>query len=152
MELKELQGLLGCDPKDLSLEKKERLWDLKEKFDETMPSECSPAPRYPTSEEDDSVSSDPTAASSTSSTSRNKQPKKKSFKDQSTQADYEPAFTRVLPVPPPTREVISGPFFQVPGRDHLHIFRECWGLRHAGRVARVTLCRCCLENGGNRIY
>ncbi|OLP79373.1 Retrovirus-related Pol polyprotein from transposon TNT 1-94 [Symbiodinium microadriaticum] len=78
MELKELQGLLGCDPKDLSLEKKERLWDLKEKFDETMPSECSPAPRYPTSEEDDSVSSDPT--------------------DQSTQADYEPAFTRVLPV------------------------------------------------------
>ena len=151
-ELKELQSLLSCDPKDLSAEKKERLWDLKEKFDETMPPECSPVPRFPTGDDDDAVSIDPVTTSSSSSASRNKQPKSKTFKDQSTQADYEPAFTRVPPAPLPTREVISGPFFQVPGRDHLHIYRECWGLRHAGRVERVTMCKCCLENGGNRIY
>ena len=153
-ELKELQSLLSCDPKDLSVEKRERLYDLKEKFDETMPPECSPVPRFPTGDDDDddAVSTDPVMTSSSSSASRNKQPIRKTFKDQSTQADYEPAFTRVPPAPLPTREVISGPFFQVPGRDHLHIYRECWGLRHAGRVERVTLCRCCLENGGNRIY
>ena len=153
-ELKELQVLLTRNPESLTREEKERMFDLRDKFDETMPEGCSPVPTLPPTRE--LRPEDPMAEQASSSTSfqsgRNKQPRPKETKDQSTQADYEPVFTRVEPPPPPRREVISGPFYQVPGRDHLHVFRECWGLRNAGHVQRVTLCRCCLENGGNRIY
>ena len=152
-ELKELQMLMTYEPRDLTEEQKERLCDLKEKFDETMPPGCSPLPRYPTDDPPLPPPRDqPSSSTSSSSGSRNKQPKVKEMKDQSTQADFQPAFTRVTPTPPPVREVVAGPFYQVPGRDHLHVYRECWGLRNAGRVQQVTLCRCCIENGGNRIY
>ena len=154
-ELKELQMLLSMPPDELSREQKERMIDLREKFDDTMPEGCSPMPRFTTSTStpsqplgDDSVSS----SSSTTITGRNKQPRPKETKDQETQADYVPAFERVQHQPPPRREVIAGPFYQVPGRDHVHVFRECWGLRNAGNVQRVTMCRCCIENGGHRIY
>ena len=153
VELKELQLLMTYEPKDLSEEQKERLCDLKEKFDETMPPGCSPLPRFPTDEPPLPPPRDLASSSAPSSTiGRNKQPKPKEMRDQSTQADYRPAFERVAPATPPVREVVAGPFYQVPGRDHLHVFRECWGLRNAGTVQRVTLCRCCVENGGNRIY
>ena len=149
VELKELQMLMTHEPRDLTEEQKERLCDLKEKFDNTMPSGCSP---LPTSTLDEAPTprpwDQPASSYSTSMSGRNKQPKPKEMKDQSVQADYEPAFTRV----PPRREVVAGPFYQVPNREHLHIYRECWGLRNAGRVQQVTLCRCCVENGGNRIY
>ena len=158
-ELKELQCLLQLDPERLSVHEKERLLDLREKFNETMPKECSPLPRYPLDDsrrqtyEDVPISfrDEPTTTSSSSS-GRNKQPRQKVMRDQETQTDREPVFTRVQPQAPPTREVIAGPFYQVPGREHVHVFRECWGLRHAGRVQQLTLCRCCAENGGNRMY
>ena len=156
-ELKELQCLLQLDPDSLSVTEKERLLDLREKFNETMPKECSPAPRYPIDTPTRPVREDPPLLprdepSSSTSTGRNKQPRPKVMKDQETQTDREPVFTRVQPQAPPTREVIAGPFYQVPGREHVHVFRECWGLRHAGRIQQVTLCRCCAENGGNRMY
>ena len=154
-ELKELQVLMMLQPTDLTVEQKERLLDLKEKFDDTMPEGCSPLPRFTTTSSpnpEQPLGSEASSSSSTPPVGRNKQPKKKEMKDQSTQADYVPAFTRVEPPPRVQREVISGPFFQVPGRDHLHISRECWGLRHAGRVEQVTMCRCCLENNGHRMY
>ena len=152
-ELKELQVLMMLQPTDLTTEQKERLFDLKEKFDDTMPEGCSPLPKCSTTsapKPEQPLGSEASSSSSTPPVGRNKQPKKKEMKDQSTQADYVPAFTRVEP-PRVQREVISGPFFQVPGRDHLHIYRECWGLRHASRVEQVTMCRCCLENNGHRI-
>ena len=153
-ELKELQVLLSMNFEDLAAEQKERMIDLREKFDATMPEGCSPVPRFNLPREDHpEVPMGEQASSSTTPTvGRNKQPRPRETRDQATQADYEPVFQRVEPPPPPRREVISGPFYQVPGRDHLHVFRECWGLRNAGTVQRVTLCRCCLENGGNRIY
>ena len=153
IELKELQMLMTYEPRDLTEEQKERLCDLKEKFDETMPHGCSPLPRYPTDDPPLPLPREQHSFLASSSTGgRNKQPKAKEMKDQSTQADYEPSFTRATSAPPPVREVIAGPFYQVPGRDHLHVYRECWGLRNAGRVQQVTLCRCCIENGGHRIY
>ncbi|CAE7422957.1 GIP [Symbiodinium sp. CCMP2592] len=112
VELKELQTLMTYEPGDLTEEQKERLCDLKEKFDNTMPKECSPLPRFP--------------------------PDVKLMKDQSTQADYEPAFARVPPPPAPVREVIAGQFYQ-----------ECW--TGAASYALSMLLRG-LENGGNRIY
>ena len=153
-ELKELQVLLTMNPEDLTAEQKERMIDLRDRFDETMPDGCSPLPRFNLPREDlpETPMGERSSSSTTSFVGRNKQPRPKEMKDQATQADYEPVFGRVEPPPPPRREVISGPFYQVPGRDHLHVFRECWGLRNAGNVQRVTLCRCCLENGGNRIY
>ncbi|CAE7226577.1 RE2, partial [Symbiodinium sp. CCMP2456] len=151
-ELKEVQLLLSVDPKDLTTEQAERLCDLKEKFDSAMPLGTSPTPRFPQEAEPVATTDEPSSSSSSLAPGRNKQPRPKATRDQATQADYEPAFTRVEPPPLPQREVIAGPFYQVPGRDHLHVFRECWGLRNAGNVKRVTLCRCCIENGGNRIY
>ena len=153
IELKELQMLMTYEPRDLTEEQKERLCDLKEKFDETMPHGCSPLPRYPTDDPPLPLPREQHSFLASSSTGgRNKQPKAKEMKDQSTQADYEPSFTRATSAPPPVREVIAGPFYQVPGSDHLHVYRECWGLRNAGRAQQVTLCRCCIENGGHRIY
>ena len=154
-ELKELQVLMTLRPTDLSTEQKERLFDLKEKFDETMPEGCSPMPRFSapsTTTPEHPLGEEPPSSSTTSSSGRNKQPRPKVMKDQETQTDREPVFTTVEPPPLPVRQVISGPFFQVPGRDHVHIYRECWGLRNAGRIQQLTLCRCCLENGGNRLY
>ena len=145
MELKELQMLMTYEPRDLTEEQKERLCDLKEKFDETMPPECSPIPRFPMDEPPLPPPRDlPSSSVSSSTIGRNKQPKPKETRDQSTQADYHPTFERVPPAPPPVREDRS--------TKYLHVFRECWGLRNAGNVQRVTLCRCCLENGGNRIF
>ena len=154
IELKELQLLLQVDPKELTGEQKERLCDLREKFNATMP-DSSPLPREVMDQVDTQRPLPEEASSSTSSThlaGRNKQPKPRLCKDQETQTEPEPAFTRMTHTPPAATNVVTGPFFQVPGRDHLHIFRECWGLRNAGRVSTVTLCRCCLENGGRRIY
>ena len=153
-ELKELQRLLSLEPRDMTAEQALRMCDLKEKFDETMPAGTSPLPRYPFGGEDLPPLPGEQASSSTTppNVGRNKQPRPKETRDQSTQADLPPVFTRAASTPPPTREVIQGPFYQVPGRDHLHVFRECWGLRHAGNVQRITWCRCCIENGGNRIY
>ena len=39
-ELKELQVLLTMNPEDLTAEQKERMVDLRDKFDETMPDGC----------------------------------------------------------------------------------------------------------------
>ena len=145
--------MLSLEPKDLTVQQAERMCDLREKFDDTMPEGASPMPRFPLDSEDLPVQRESASSSTTPpSAGRNKQPKPKETREQGTQVDLQPAFTRVPSVPPPTREVIAGPFFQVPGRDHLHVYRECWGLRHAGNVQRVTMCRCCVENGGNRIY
>ena len=154
-ELKELQRLLALNPEELDKGQKVRLVDLREKFARTMPAGSSPVPRFPEPIYPDTVLGEP--ASSSTSGSRNKQPKpikpsQPETREQGVQADIQPAFQRVLPPPPVQREVVAGPFYQVPGRDHLHVYRECWGLRNAGHVTRVTLCRCCVENGGNRIY
>ena len=154
IELKELQLLLQVDPKELTGEQKERLCDLREKFNATMP-DSTPLPREVMDQVDTPRPLHEEASSSTSTAplaGRNKQPKPRMYKDQEIQTDPEPAFTRVTPTPPAATNVVAGPFYQVPGRDHVHIFRDCWGLRTAGRVGTVTLCRCCLENGGRRIY
>ena len=147
---------MTLEPEDLSPDQKERLCDLKEKFDTTMPLGTSPLPRFHLDQGGPTLPLPPDPPSSSTSMSfsagRNKQPKTKMMKDQDTQTEPEPAFTRVEPPPLPRREVIAGPFYQVPGRDHLHVFRECWGLRNAGNVQKVTMCRCCIENGGHRIY
>ncbi|CAE7441104.1 RE1 [Symbiodinium sp. CCMP2592] len=155
-ELKELQRLLYVDPGDLDQQQKLRLVELRERFSNTMPEGTSPIPHFPEPVYPDTVLGEP--ASSSTTRASNKQPKpptraiEPTTRDQGVQANTEPAFQRVLPTPPVQREVIAGPFYQVPGRDHLHVFRECWGLRNAGSIQQVTLCRCCVENGGRRIY
>ena len=154
-ELKELQRLLSLDPGDLNNAQKVRLVELREKFRDTVPPGTSPTPTLPEPIYPDTVLGEP--ASSSTSSSRNKQPRRQEVprantREQGVQVNIEPVFQRVQPPPPIQREVVAGPFYQVPGRDHLHVFRECWGLRNAGRVQCVTLCRCCAENGGHRIY
>ena len=99
-ELKELQVLMTLRPTDLSTEQKERLFDLKEKFDETMPEGCSPMPRFSvpsTTIPEHPLGEELPSSSTTSLTGRNKQPRPKVFKDQETQTDREPVFTRVEP-------------------------------------------------------
>ena len=70
----------------------------------------------------------------------------------------EPAFELLTPINPPApvihiqRVTHPGPYFQVPGRDHVHMYRNCWGLRNAGRVQSLSMCRCCSENEGRQLY
>ena len=135
-ELKELQRLLALDPEDLTADQRVRMVELRTRFQATMPPNTSPVPVVP-------------SECASASTGRNKQP---STREQGVQAT--PAFERVEPVPvPPVRvEMYAGPFYQVPGRDTLHLFPTCWGLRNAGRTQNVQLCRCCTENAGRSLY
>ena len=152
-ELKELQRMLALDPSDLSDVQKVRLVELQERFNETMPEGTSPVPRYP-KEILQTFSSEPSSSSSTTpSVNYNKQPRHKGTRDAETQTN-SPAFTRVEPPPSPatTIRTYAGPFYQVPGGDKFHVFPNCWGLRHASRTNTVSVCRCCAENAGNRIY
>ena len=154
-ELKELQRLLALAPEDLSRDQGLRLVILKEKFDNTMPEGSSPIPRFPEEMFGATMSSaeptEPLGTQSSSSTSRaNKQPKKVEMRDAATQADQ--VFTRVEVQPPAMVRAFAGPYIQVPGADKLHIYPNCWGLRHAGRTQQLQLCRCCAENNGQRIY
>ena len=144
-ELKELQVLMTREPATLDDEEKVRLFDLKEMFDNTMPANTSPVPTVPLGNE--------RSSSSTASSTYNKQPKEPPrTKDQETQKD-PPAFERVPP-PPQHVRVYEGPFHQAEGRDVIHVYENCWGLRHVamGRRRTVQMCRCCAENNGNRIY
>ena len=164
-ELNELQMLMSTEPEDLSDEQKIRLIDLKGLFEKTMPANTSPLPTTRTGEERPLAttpassstcalpSSTPASSSTTAfSTNFNKQPKSKvKTKDQETQTDV-PAFQRVESPPSVHTRVVAGPFHQVEGRDVIHVYENCWGLRNAGRKRMVNLCRCCVENGGNRIY
>ena len=63
-------------------------------------------------------------------------------------------FEYLPPTPTPTIRVQlhDGPFFHVPGREVVHAYRNCWGLRNAGTVHRTQMCRCCAENEGRRMY
>ena len=77
--------------------------------------------------------------------------------DASTQT-REPVFELLTPLNPPApvvhiqRVTHPGPYFQVPGREHVHMYRNCWGLRNASRIQSLTLCRCCGENEGRQLY
>ena len=73
--------------------------------------------------------------------------------DATTQTD-PPAFEYLPPTPTPMIRVQlhDGPFFHVPGREVVHAYRLCWGLRNAGTVHRTQMCRCCAENEGRRMY
>ena len=146
-ELKELQRLLSTKPTDLSSEQMKRMLELKEKFERTMPPCTSPMPTSTTAP-------DIPLGTSSSSSSYNKQPKpnEKVMCDKETPADYVPAFERVQPPPPPEVRMYEGPFTMTQGGDKVHLFENCWGLRHASRTTRVSLCRCCAENGGRNTY
>ena len=138
---------------NLTVAQKVRLMELQEKFKETMPEGTSPMPRYPTDlfqgfEQDSS-----SASSSTTpvAPNYNKQPKAKGVRSVETQTDA-PIFTGVEPPPPPIIRTYAGPFYQVPGGDKFHVFPRCWGLRNATRTNTIEMCRCCAENGGDRMY
>ena len=135
-ELKELQRILSLDPEELTVDQKFRLVELRTRFEATMPPNTSPVPTIP-------------GEMASSSSGRNKQP---TTKDQEVQAT--PAFERVHPPPAPEVrvEMYAGPFYQVPGRDVLHLYPTCWGLRNTGRAQNVQLCRCCTENAGRSLY
>ena len=149
-ELKELQKLLTIEPSEMTNLQKIRLIELQEKFKETMPEGSSPMPRYP---EDvfQTNSASSSSSSAFSAINHNKQPKNKETKNAETQTD-EPAFIRCPPPQPTAVRTYAGPFYQIPGGDKFHVFPHCWGLRHASRTNTVTMCRCCAENAGNRIY
>ena len=144
LELKELQGLLSRSPASLESEEMKRMYELKEKFEQTMPSTASPLP---------TTTPEMPMGCSSSSSSYNKQPKTMTVKtrDQETQTD-NPAFERVHAPPPPEIRMYEGPFTVSQSGDKIHLFDTCWGLRNASRTSRMTLCRCCAENGGRRIY
>ena len=148
-ELKELQCLMTINPCDLDDGQKVRLVQLKDLFERTMPSNTSPIPTT----REEALASIPMGSSASSSSTFNKQPKgiPNQKKDQEVQTDA-PIFQRVEPPPPAHVRVFEGPFHQVEGRDVIHVYENCWGLRHAGRKRIVNLCRCCAQNGGNRIY
>ena len=147
-ELKELQNLLSRPPGELDSTQMRKMCELKEKFEITMPPSSSPVPRSISREPDQPM------GTSTSSSSYNKQPKatQKVTCDKETQADIKPAFERVPPPPPVEIRLYEGPFTMTQGGDKLHLFENCWGLRNASRTSRVTMCRCCAENGGRNIY
>ncbi|CAE7219174.1 RE1 [Symbiodinium natans] len=44
-----------------------------------------------------------------------------------------------------------GPFYVTNGGDHVHITRDCWGLRNASQIQIRTFCACC-RNGGRQLY
>ncbi|CAE7540315.1 RE1 [Symbiodinium sp. CCMP2592] len=145
-DLKELQVLMSLVPQSLSDEQKLRLFDLKELFDSTMPSNTSPLPT--------TVMEGSTQASSSASSSsiHNKKPKDPpKTREQGVQKD-PPAFERVPPPPPQQVRVFAGPYYQTEGSSVLHVYENCWGLRNTNRQRQVQLCRCCAENNGNRIY
>ncbi|OLP98027.1 Retrovirus-related Pol polyprotein from transposon TNT 1-94 [Symbiodinium microadriaticum] len=148
-ELKELQNLMTINPQDLGEHQKVRLVELKDLFERTMPMNTSPVPTV----REEATASTPLGSTSSTSSTFNKQPKatKKSTVDQGVQTDL-PVFQRVEPQPPAPMRVIAGPFHYVDGRDVIHVFDNCWGMRNAGRRRTLTLCRCCAENQGNRIY
>ncbi|CAE7943851.1 GIP [Symbiodinium sp. KB8] len=141
-ELKELQRLLALQPADLGSEQMKRMYELKERFEQTMPL-SSPVPTVPP---------DIPMGSTSSSSTFNKQPKPVEKCDKETQADYVPAFERVHPPIQPEVRMFEGPFTMSQHGDKLHLFQDCWGLRNASRTHQVTLCRCCVQNRGNRIY
>ena len=142
-ELKELQRLLALEPSDLTVEQGARLLQLKDLFEQTMPSNTSPTPTIPQDV--------PHHGASSSASSSTTPPSRPLMKDQAVQKD-PPAFERVLPQPPVRVETFIGPFHHVPGRDVIHVHPNCWGLRHAGRTNLLNLCRCCVENGGRSLY
>ena len=44
-----------------------------------------------------------------------------------------------------------GPFYVTNGGDHVHVSRDCWGLRNASQIQIRTFCACC-RNGGRQLY
>ena len=66
----------------------------------------------------------------------------------------QPAFEYLPPTPNPVIRLVphEGPYHYVPGRPVMHMYRNCWGLRSAGTVNQINVCRCCAENEGRRIY
>ena len=44
-----------------------------------------------------------------------------------------------------------GPCYVSNGGDHVHVMRDCWGLRNAAHVQVRTFCACC-RNGGRQLY
>ncbi|CAE7225820.1 GIP [Symbiodinium sp. CCMP2456] len=145
-ELKELQRMMAIQPTELTTTQKVRLVELQQKFKDSMPEGSSPMPRFP-----DEMFQASQPSTSSSSTNYNKQPKVKETKDAEIQTD-PPAFIRVEPPPPTAIRTYAGPFYQIPGGDKFHVFPHCWGLRNASRTNTVSVCRCCAENAGNRIY
>ena len=143
-ELKELQRLLALQLTDLNSEQLKRMYELKERFEQTMPN-SSPVPTLPPDL--------PLGSSSASSSSTyNKQPRLPEKCHKETQADYVPAFERVHPPPRTEVRMYEGPFTMSQHGDKLHLFQDCWGLRNASRTHQVTLCRCCVQNQGNRMF
>ena len=141
-ELDELQTLLGVDPGDLSFDQATRLLDLRTRFGATRTSRRAPRQSI-------------TQAPSASSTTRTVEHTNPTYMDVGTQTP-EPAFQLMENTPVPRieiREVIpEGPYYHVPGRNHVHLVRRCWGLRNAGTVGELTMCRCCRENDGRSMY
>ena len=144
-ELDELQHLLGLEPGDLSLRQAERLLELRTRFG---------ARRANRRSANRPVLHAPSASSSTwtpRSMSTNSTPTTVETGVQTT-----PTFELLENVPVPRleiREVIpEGPYYHVPGRNHVHLIRRCWGLRSAGVVNELTMCRCCRENDGRSMF
>ena len=65
-----------------------------------------------------------------------------------------PAFEYMPPTPTTILRMVphDGPYHYVPGRPVMHLYRNCWGLRNAGTVNQINVCRCCAENNGQRMF
>ena len=104
---------------------------------------------------DESASSSTMRVSSITSTSVLQEDTAVRCRSVETQTDPA-AFTLMPQTPTPIlqiQEIIpEGPYYQVPGREHVHLVRNCWGLRNATRVDSLTMCRCCRENDGRSMY
>ena len=148
-ELEEMQCLLDIDPGALDLDQAGRLLHLRGRFGaRPNPRRARPAPVQRAAP----IVSASAASSSTQVPAPLPRPLGVDVATQTTQ----PQFKYLEPQPVPTiqlREVIpEGPYYQVPGRDHVHLHRDCWGLRNASRVHQMMMCRCCIQGDGASLY
>ena len=76
-------------------------------------------------------------------------------RDASTQAEA-PYFEYMPPEPAVARleirEVYPNEYFMTAHGSHVHLHRNCWGLRNASSVTTRTLCECCRSNDGRSLY
>ena len=145
------------DPGDLSLDEAEQLLNLRTRFGGGRQTQrrrstsltAAPRPLLPEPRQQEA------AQQSAASSSMEREPTAPVRADAMTQT-HPQAFELLRNDPVPVlriQEVIpEGPYYHVLGREHVHLIRDCWGLRNASRTEPLMMCRCCRENDGRSMY
>ena len=157
-ELGEMQVLLAMEPGDLSRDEAERLLSLRTRFgggraqqrrrtSSSIPPQQQ-LPREPRTWED--PAQHPAASSSFGTV-----PEPVVRSEVGVQTDprnFELLRNDPVPILRIQEVIPEGPYYHVPGREHVHLIRDCWGLRNASRTEPLMMCRCFRENDGRSMF